>query len=220
MCYVDDPLAALRGTLEEIRLNAAVMILVWEALGFRLAYAKGQIGSKVTWIGGTMQCQATGILVTVKDSIIKDILMDLTEMLRTNVIAHKCLQSTVGKLNHAAGLLVILRPFMETLWAALNKPWTAHPGCVSRKQVLPALTWFHAFFTQQGAHLERFFSLSAFNRQGDKVEIGTDASPWGLGGWISLNGKVLEFFACPVTQADVDRYGHPIGSADGQQIWE
>ena len=61
MCYVDDPLAALCGTLEDIRLNAAVVILVWEALGFRLAYAKGQIGSKVTWIGGTMQCQALSL---------------------------------------------------------------------------------------------------------------------------------------------------------------
>ena len=119
----------------------------------------------------------------VKDSIIQDILLGLAAMLRTNVISHKNMQSTVGKLNHAAGLLVILRPFMETLWAALNKPWTGRPACISRKQVLPALTWFHAFFKQEGKHLERFFSLDAFKREGTKVELGTDASPWGLGGW-------------------------------------
>ena len=40
MCYVDDPLAALLGDEEERRLNAAIMVLVWSALGFKLALAK------------------------------------------------------------------------------------------------------------------------------------------------------------------------------------
>ena len=99
MCYVDDPLAALRGTWDEMRLNAAVMILVWEALGFRLAYAKGQIGPMVTWIGGTMRCEHNGIRVWVKESITKDILLDITEMLRGNVITHKVMQSVVSTLS-------------------------------------------------------------------------------------------------------------------------
>ena len=155
MCYVDDPLAALRGTMEEVRMNAAIMILVWEALGFRLAYAKGQIDSKMAWIGGNIWCEPLGIRVMVKDAIVQDILLDLAKLLRGNVISAKDLQSTVGKLNHAVGLLAILRPFMETLWAALNKPAAELQGCIWRKQVLPALTWFHAFFTQEGSHMER-----------------------------------------------------------------
>lgn len=44
MRYVDDPLAALRGTDEPRRLFAAIMILVWEAMGFGLAFARGQPG--------------------------------------------------------------------------------------------------------------------------------------------------------------------------------
>ena len=68
--------------------------------------------------------------------------------------------------------------------------------------------------------MERFFALAAFKREGTKVKIGTDASPWGLGGWISINDRITEYFACRVTPADVERYGHPIGSANGQQIWE
>ena len=55
MCYVDDPLAALVGTTPVRRRNAALMVLVWEALGFKLAYAKGQLGNEVTWTGGTMR---------------------------------------------------------------------------------------------------------------------------------------------------------------------
>ena len=51
MCYVDDPLAALRGNSEERKLNAAIMVLTWSALGFKLAFPKGQLSTKVTWIG-------------------------------------------------------------------------------------------------------------------------------------------------------------------------
>ena len=43
MCYVDDPLAAFLGTERIRKRNAALMVLVWEALGFKLAYAKGQL---------------------------------------------------------------------------------------------------------------------------------------------------------------------------------
>ena len=35
-----------------------------------------------------------------------------------------------------------------------------------------------------------------------------------------MNDKIIEYFACPVTPADVERYGHAIGSANGQQVWE
>ena len=38
MCYVDDPLAILRATEEQRNIAAAIIILVWEALGFELAY--------------------------------------------------------------------------------------------------------------------------------------------------------------------------------------
>ena len=48
MCYVDDPLAALRGSTEARRLNAAIMVLVWSALGFKLAFPKGQLSTSVT----------------------------------------------------------------------------------------------------------------------------------------------------------------------------
>ena len=48
-------------------------------------------------------------------------------------------------------------------------------------------------FEQQGHLLERHFTLEAFQRCGDKIEIGTDASPWGIGGWMTINGKVKFF---------------------------
>ena len=40
-------------------------------------------------------------------------------MLCQNVISKKELHSLIGKLGHAAGLLIIMRPFLEPLRAAL-----------------------------------------------------------------------------------------------------
>ena len=68
---MDDPLAALRGDEEERRLNAAIVILVWSALGFKLAFAKGQLNKEVTWIGGTITADADGVRAVVKESIIE-----------------------------------------------------------------------------------------------------------------------------------------------------
>ena len=39
----------------------ALIILVWEVLGFQLAYSKGQQGSTVTWIGGTLSVESEGV---------------------------------------------------------------------------------------------------------------------------------------------------------------
>ena len=50
--------------------------------------------------------------------------------------------------------------------------------------------------------------------------IGTDASSWGLGAWISIDGRVIEYFVSARTELDSSRFGYPIGSLDGQQIWE
>ena len=66
MCYVDDPTAALRGTEGQRMVVAATMVLVWEAMGFGLAYAKCQLDHVVRWIGGTLSCDATGVQATVK----------------------------------------------------------------------------------------------------------------------------------------------------------
>ena len=71
----------------------------------------------MTWIGGTITCEPLGIWAAVKDTIVKDINTDLTKFYAANVISNTDLTSSDGRLNHAAGLLSIMRPFMEPLWA-------------------------------------------------------------------------------------------------------
>ena len=134
VCYVDDPLAAIRGAPEDRKLKAAILIIVWAALGFKLAFAKGQMGKTVTWIGGALTIEATGVRAVVKQAIVDDILEDLKRIGSQNITSKKELRSLVGKLGHAAGLLIVMRPFLDPIWAAWAAPSPAgHPGCVWAK---------------------------------------------------------------------------------------
>ena len=51
--------------------------------------------------------------------MIEDIKTNLNRFLKSNLATRKELQSLVGKLGHAAGLLIIMRPFLEPLWVAI-----------------------------------------------------------------------------------------------------
>jgi hypothetical protein len=222
MCFVDDPLAALRGSELERRTQAAIIMLVWEALDFKLAYHKGQLSTTVTWIGGTLTCESNGVRAAVKEAIVQDVKADLQKFARANVISRKELHSLVGKLAHCAGLLIIMRPFLQPLWAALYAecPTGAPLNIIWIKQISTTLQWLNAFFNGAVGGVERFFRLDAFLRQGPIVEIGTDASPWGLGAWLAVDGVITHYFASPITADDQSIYSMVSGVAEGQQLWE
>ena len=52
------------------------------------------------------------------------------------------------------------------------------------------------------------------------MSITADASPWGVGAFLTVNGAVLEYFLDPLTELDVAMFQHTIGDAAGQQTWE
>ena len=69
---------------------------------------------------------------TVEDTV-EDILVDLVRIMAQNITSKEELHSLIGKLGHAAGLLIALRPFLDPLWVAWVAPDpTGHPGCGGR----------------------------------------------------------------------------------------
>ena len=98
MCFVDAPLAIIKGTPYERKLKVAVTILVWVALKFKLAYRRGQLSQPVTWIGGTLSVTSAGVTALVKDAIVDDIKVDLGKASALNIISRKDVCSLVGKL--------------------------------------------------------------------------------------------------------------------------
>ena len=193
-CFVDDPIAGVRGQKPQRRRYIAIMILVWEAVGFKLAYRKGQLGKEVTWIGATLQVTADGTSARVKQTIVDDIVTALDQFKLTNIISKKELRSFVGRTNHAAGLLTVLRPFLHAIWAALSSESTGPENTVWVKQIDHALSWLRAFFAADVQGIQRHFALDEYRMSGPAVEICTDASPWGLGGWMSVDGQLIDIF--------------------------
>jgi hypothetical protein len=219
-CFVDDPIASIRGTPSDRKRCAAVMILVWEALNFGLAYRKGQLSSRAVWIGGTLEFTASGIDAAIKESIVTDITDALTRFEGTNVVSRKELLSFTSRANHAAGLLLTLRPFLQPLWAAISSANSGPANTVWVKQIEHSLSWIRALFKAQIPGSTRTFSLEQFRNAGPSLEIGTDASPWGLGGWLASSGVITHYFYSAVTQDDLDLYKIERGSCVGQQVLE
>ena len=118
-----------------------------------------------------------------------------------NVFSKKELHSLIGKLGHCASLLIIMRPFLEPLWAAIFSTGStkAPINTVWTKQMSTSL---QAFFTAKSSPIARYFWLDAYLRQGAVVEIGTDDSPYGMGGWLTIDGILTNYFATDISTDD------------------
>ena len=57
-----------------------------------------------------MRAEPDGVRAWIKESLVSDIKTELARLMTSNVISHKDLHSLVGKLGHASGLLIIMRP--------------------------------------------------------------------------------------------------------------
>ena len=124
------------------------------------------------------------------------------------------------------------KPFVSRLWAALNSPGTSRagdspPGTIWTAQIAQTLEWLLCFLDpKRNPHIDtsgaltRTWLLSAYLRKGVKVEIVWDASPWGLGGTLLIEGKPVGWLESALTDEDVQRFHHPIGCSTGQQTWE
>ena len=66
----------------------------------------------------------------------------------------------------------------------------------------------------------RHLEVSEYLGDGAQLQIGTDASPHGIGGWLAMNGVILHYFQDRITPEDIKLYIHRAGHYEGQQTWE
>ena len=219
--FVDDPILSLRGSQEVRRFHAAMFILLWRALDFPLQFAKARLGPSVEWIGATLSIHPLGLQASAKPDILDELSADLDWIEPTNVISKKDVRSLAGRSSHIATLVPAWRPFLAELWAALaTDPAGAPPGCVWTRQIRPTTRWMRAFIAGRSGTVTRLFRLSAFMNLGTQLSIVTDASPWGLGGYLVKNGAIVEYFSDALSADDLERFHYDAGSSDGQQTWE
>jgi len=225
--YVDDPLMAILGHKSLRDRVMATILLTWSALGFALSLKKAKRGTQIVWTSVELSTEQTPhdyiVVAQTKPTLVQEARTLTTELLSGNVIARKLLRSYCGKLSHIASLIFTLRPFVAELWAALYTADTAGApsGCIWMMQIRHTLLWMQAFFGElQADLLIRRFSVTAAFNQDIAIEIILDASPWGLGGAIFIDGQPRQYFAAPLTHDDEQILSIEIGSCTAQQTVE
>lgn len=213
--YVDDPLFTIRGTVERQRR------LAWMIMGFPMAFHKAVMSPKLTWIGISLQVSDNSVEVEVPEAKVAELLQLIAEVLSSNVVSKAVLRTCIGKLMAIASLLYMWRPFIQEFYVALHAQETHAPdGCVWVKQIRHSLEWVQVFLKNEAAGIRRVYTLDYYKGLGDRVVITWDASPYGLGATLRVNGVIKEFFAIPITEDDQRILQTKSGTSEGQQVWE
>lgn len=222
--YVDDPVAALAGTPARRDLATATVVLLWRLLNLKLAFRKGQRGPEIDWIGFHVAISAMRsaeqVVVSVKPETAKGILDLIGQFWVRNMLRVKEVRSFAGKVANVARLILGWRPFLFELWGALSAAEEARSRRVWTKQIRPALAWFRAFLHSESIGMQRTFRLVSYKGHADTICITLDASPFGMGAYISRDRVPLEWFAIAVSEDDMRILGYDTGDSAGQQAWE
>ena len=208
--FVDDPWLALRGTPEQTARMTAVVIIAWRLLGVSLAFPKGQLGASVNWIGASLSIEATDRLtITIVQSRLDELRVMCRQMLSGNTVSLKSLRSFTGKCQSVASILHTWRPFVHMLYASLHSSTDSRPheGSVWTKQIQVPTDWIACFLDGHRSDLVRVMTLDAHYRRGLRIDITTDASPYGMGAFLCVGGKPVEYFAVATTAQDAKALG-------------
>ena len=219
--YVDDPIAVLRGSAAEQKRMACTIITMWSIMGFPIATHKATLSETVVWIGIKLQVKSTGVTAEVPGEKVRELDALLGEMMQSNVVSKRLLRTVIGKAMAIASVLFVWRPFIAELYTALHMEQSNAPqGCIWSKQIVHSVRWLRTFLAGEQAGITRQYSLDVFCSKGPQVVITWDASPFGMGGTLQIQGRFVEFFAIGISKDDQQILGTQAGSHEGQQTWE
>ena len=221
---MDDPIAAIRGTPERRKEIIVLSVASWLALGLPLSLHKAARGQLVKWIGMLYRVNTVSktLTVTVPEDKLEELTDITTSFLKRNVINKKSFHTYVGKLASIASLLFTIRPFLGELYATLHDKTSQAPkNCVWTTQCAHSLCWLLVFLrSSQGGPMERVFNIDAHLTLGVLMTLAADASPWGLGVILIVDGVIVGWFAVAIQRQDEIVLKTPSGDCKGQQVWE
>ena len=219
--YVDDPLTIIRGNSDRTKRLATISILGWTVLGFPLAFHKAVMSPTLIWVGVKLQMSHSHVRVEVPESKVQELISMIDGCLSSNITSKKTLRTLIGKAMSIASVLYTWRPFLHELYASLHcKESNAPAGCVWTKQLSHSLGWLRRFMSEENGHIVRVFNVQHYLQTGPQVTITWDASPFGMGAALQINGEFKEFFAVGISDFDCQLLQIEIGSSKSQQTVE
>ena len=219
--YVDDPLFALRGTKWHRRRLTTRCCVAFLVLGFRMAFNKAQLSPTVVWIGVGLTVTTKRVEAFIPKEKLDDLLSIIDEMIPLNVVPVKRVRSLAGKSMNIASLIMVWRPCLAPFWASLSKNATRAPkNCIWTRQIFWALVWLREFILENRGAIRRIFDYESFFATNDMIVITCDASPFGIGAWITVGGQIVAWFADALSDSDAWLLNRDLGSHTGQQAYE
>ena len=233
--YVDDPIFVLPNSNKESVKIFTLVLLILKIFGYPVKLEKATAGSKVKWIGATLEVgegeRGPFVEVTIPPEKVEKLLSECQNFLKAPVVGVRQLRSFAGSMAFVAGLVPILRPFLAPLWAALPKGAANDSDAgrttlgksrvagklVHTKRIAASLHWIVALLSGEHGCLRRRFE--AF-KQDDGWEIITDACPWGLGGILYRKSVPVRWFSAPLSKDLLDKFGAQKGDPGMNTAWE
>ena len=226
--YVDDAAVVLTGDLETAA-QAATNVLLWAAVcGFPIKLEKCLGGKQIKWIGAQIKLddEREEVAVTIPSEKRQKLFEAVVQIAKKPMVSQKALATLAGGLSFVAGLVPIMKPFLDSFWAALANP--GHKATVDGvkrpsgklihvRRIAKALQWVAALLRGDHVPLRRTFGVIS-----NVVEatITTDASPWGVGGVLRVKGRLEAAFAEPLNQHVLSKFNATRGDPKFTTLWE
>ena len=239
--YMDDPLLTLAGTKQERDEIVALCLHISKSFGVNLSYHKGERGSRLTWIGVTVELDVgrKQIILTVPQKLVDETKKKLEEW--SGMVPLREVRAITGKLSWLAGVLTRARWAVSILYAiiadvendirqGLEKERAAKredkrekPALVPVKRMELPRAWFIRLL---GCDEQWRARRIDFVKPIPKYALLTDASPWGVGLILARVEddlkKITPFVVArgKVTQEVADALGLEFGNSSGQASLE
>jgi len=220
--YTDDPWLIARGTPQQINKIFATLMITWELFGLPVATHKAVRGTCLKWVGMKLEVSPCQVKVHVPEDKVLELEVLSLRILSSNVVSCKLLRSYVGKAMNIATVIHTRRPFLQQLYAAIKTEGEgeAPRGCVWTKQVDTPVRWILAFVHQLRSHLVRRWDVATFANKGAKVTVMWDASPFGFGAVLIVNGNILEYLFDTPQTSETELLSLQVGNSESQQAME
>ena len=103
--YVDDILLVMTGSRQHREHVLAMVIHTLAAMGMMLSLEKGERGTRLTWIGTTIELREDHVNFGIVEKMVKEVLEEITSWPRRGMVPCRTLQSVTGKLSWISGIL-------------------------------------------------------------------------------------------------------------------
>ena len=239
--YVDDILLVTTGSRRHREHILSMVLHTLASMGMMLSLDKGERGTRLTWIGTTIELREDHVEFGIPEKMVKEVLQEITGWPKRGMVPCRTLRSITGKLSWIAGILPRTRwctsVFYRVLAAAEQEALSGQEsqramsredqrdksGLVAVKRLGAALAWITKVL--QGRLAKVMVRREELEVTPARWGLVTDASPLGLGATlIRINEAgycmIAEAYEAKVSREEARLLKQDYGEASSQAVME